>query len=80
MRYWLTYLPASRWAGDPPPMRERVGIVLAAMLGPYIPQAWYLAPQWKLDMWHRIGCDLDNCPECDAYFESLPPLEEGIPF
>lgn len=43
----------------------------AARVGSWFWPAWYVAPEWKRDKWHRIACDVEGCPKCEAYYENL---------
>jgi len=47
-------------------------IAIAATVGPIFPPAWWIAPSWKRDQWHRIACDDVACDRCaDYYAESM---------
>jgi hypothetical protein len=59
-------------------MIERLRISIARNVGPIFWPAWYIAPQWKLDKWHKIACELpiEDCPTCARYYGLN---EEGDP-
>ena len=50
--------------------RLSVGIrcQLATSLGPLFPPAYFIAPKYKRDKWHRIGCELEDCQECERIY------------
>jgi len=49
---------------------HRIRVVIAYRVGPFFWPAWYIAPQWKRDQWHKIACelDIDDCPTCQRYY------------
>jgi len=54
-------------------MRSRsvlIRIWIARRVGPWFWPAWFIAPQWKRDQWHKIACELDplECPTCSRYY------------
>lgn len=42
----------------------------AAAFGPWFFPAWFVAPKWKRDKWHKIACERDpeTCPTCSRYY------------
>lgn len=52
------------------PWHTRLRIWIARNVGPAFWPAWYVAPQWKLDHWHKIACELDpqECQTCRRYY------------
>jgi hypothetical protein len=43
----------------------------AQAVGPWFLPAWYVAPAWKRDKWHRIACDDPGCVTCAEYYERV---------
>lgn len=54
-------------------------IFLAASIGPVFWPAWYLAPSWKRDKWHRIACEDVTCRQCNRYYGSLDEPSHSDP-
>lgn len=49
---------------------DTLRISLARNVGPIFWPAWYLAPKWKRDKWHRIACDDPCCPDCAEHYHN----------
>ena len=45
-------------------------IAAARHIGPMFWPAWYVAPEWKRNQWHKIACELpiECCPICRQYY------------
>ena len=41
---------------------------LATSIGPFFWPAFFIAPKYKRDKWHKIACEIEDCPTCDRIY------------